>query len=125
MNDKALERYRLQLQSLLDRLDSEVDQIAETVRIDARPQGEHDRLVSESPDKELALERNVEDLRRQVLEALKRIESKTFGTCVSCGRPLAPARLAALPYVATCVACEHQRESAPRGSRGWRSAHVP
>ncbi len=114
MNAKTLEKYRSQLQSLLDRIDSELGQLVETVRVDARAYGEHDRTVSEAADKELSLEQCEEHLRRQVLEALHRIDDKTFGVCASCGAPIDPARLDALPYARLCVACEQWRERTER-----------
>jgi DnaK suppressor protein len=112
MKAKAIEKYRAQLQALLDRLDSEVSQIAETVRADARPPGEHDRVVSEATDKELVLEQNEEELRRQVVDALQRIEKGEFGVCTWCGAEISRERLDALPYAALCIDCERKRESA-------------
>lgn len=42
---------------------------------------------------------------RQVEEALERLAAGTYGTCRSCGRPIDPERLAAIPWVATCIDC--------------------
>lgn len=38
-------------------------------------------------------------------EALDRLDDGTYGRCTSCGEPIPPARLAALPGVETCVSC--------------------
>jgi DnaK suppressor protein len=38
--------------------------------------------------------------------ALARLEVGSFGACVRCGRPIAPARLEALPWAATCIDCQ-------------------
>ena len=38
--------------------------------------------------------------------ALERIDAGTFGTCLRCGKPIAPARLEALPWAAHCVDCQ-------------------
>ena len=40
-----------------------------------------------------------------VEEALARLEDGTYGTCLSCGRPIAEARLEAIPWVALCIDC--------------------
>ena len=39
-------------------------------------------------------------------EALARLDGGTFGTCVRCGRPIAPERLEALPWAARCIDCQ-------------------
>ena len=38
--------------------------------------------------------------------ALARLEDGTFGTCLRCGKPIAPARLEALPWAAHCIECQ-------------------
>jgi len=37
--------------------------------------------------------------------ALARIQSGSYGSCSNCGEKIAEARLAALPYVTTCISC--------------------
>jgi DnaK suppressor protein len=39
-------------------------------------------------------------------EALARLDAGTFGACVRCGKPIAAARLEALPWAATCIDCQ-------------------
>ena len=43
--------------------------------------------------------------RAAVTEALRRIESRSYGTCVSCERPIPYGRLIAMPETAHCVSC--------------------
>ncbi len=38
--------------------------------------------------------------------ALARLDDGSFGACVRCARPIAPARLEALPWAATCIDCQ-------------------
>jgi len=38
--------------------------------------------------------------------ALARLDDGTYGTCVRCARPIAPARLDALPWAAHCIDCQ-------------------
>jgi RNA polymerase-binding protein DksA len=42
---------------------------------------------------------------RQVEEALERLDAGTYGACRSCGNPIAPERLEAIPWSATCIDC--------------------
>lgn len=44
--------------------------------------------------------------RSEVLDALRRIEAGTYGTCVSCGAAVPEGRLEAKPEAARCVACQ-------------------
>lgn len=40
-----------------------------------------------------------------VEEAIARLDGSGYGTCRSCGRAIAPARLEAIPWVAFCIDC--------------------
>jgi DnaK suppressor protein len=42
--------------------------------------------------------------------ALERLRDGEYGLCEECGEPIAPARLRAMPEVATCVRCQDRRE---------------
>jgi DnaK suppressor protein len=45
-------------------------------------------------------------LLRLVEAAIKRIADGTFGACTSCGEPIAPARLRAVPWAGLCIGCQ-------------------
>lgn len=55
--------------------------------------------------RDLALRDHERAQLRQVEEALERLDDGVYGTCRNCGRPIAPDRLEALPWVATCIDC--------------------
>ena len=56
--------------------------------------------------RDLALrERSIQHL-AAVEDALARLDAGTFGACLRCGRPIAPARLEALPWAAHCIECQ-------------------
>jgi RNA polymerase-binding transcription factor DksA len=112
MTTKDLHRFRNRLVTLRDRLTGEVLHLTETALAVAQPAGEHDHGVSEAIDKELILEQNEEQMRRDVAEALARIEAGTYGRCRFCGRPIEMARLDALPYAPYCIECEQEVEAA-------------
>ena len=49
--------------------------------------------------------------------ALERLRDGLYGVCEECDGPIAPARLAALPEVTTCVLCQSRLEmAAARGA---------
>lgn len=45
----------------------------------------------------------------QIEGALKRIANGTFGLCASCGKPIAPERLDALPWATDCIDCHAKK----------------
>ena len=56
------------------------------------------------------LEENAEHVLRAIDAALARIDEGSFGTCQTCGQPIAPERLEALPYATQCVDCKRRDE---------------
>ena len=61
--------------------------------------------------RDLALRDRNEQHLAAVDAALARLEAGTYGMCESCGKPIAPERLEALPSAALCIDC---RRSARR-----------
>lgn len=111
MNKSQLDRFRSRLLDLRERLTSSIDRMSETVLTDAQPPEEHDRQVSESSEKELVLEHDEENIRRQVIRALERLDRGEYGTCQECGALIGLERLEAIPYTAFCVGCEQRAEA--------------
>lgn len=56
--------------------------------------------------RDLALRDRASQQLELVEAALARIEAGTYGTCLRCGDPIAPARLQALPWAAHCIGCQ-------------------
>jgi DnaK suppressor protein len=56
-------------------------------------------------DRELdeGLEEGAQQTLFEIDAALKRIEDGTYGTCGACGKPIAPERLAAIPWARLCI----------------------
>jgi DnaK suppressor protein len=48
----------------------------------------------------------------QVEDALKRVADGTYGKCVECGKQIAPARLAAIPWTPYCAEDQEKRDNA-------------
>ena len=69
-------------------------------------------MATATLDREIdyTLEENSERLLSAIDGALERIEDGTFGTCRTCGRPIDPARLEALPYTTQCIDCKRREE---------------
>jgi RNA polymerase-binding protein DksA len=56
--------------------------------------------------RDLALHEKDQQHLEAVEGALARLDQGTFGTCIRCGRPIAPERLEALPWAAHCIDCQ-------------------
>lgn len=48
--------------------------------------------------------------RSLVLDALRRLDDGTYGTCVDCGRAVPEGRLEAKPEAARCLTCQAKRD---------------
>jgi DnaK suppressor protein len=46
---------------------------------------------------------NSEQVLSEINAALERIEAGTYGTCASCGKPIAPERLEVYPWASLCI----------------------
>jgi RNA polymerase-binding transcription factor DksA len=49
----------------------------------------------------------------KTLQALERLERGAYGTCLECGRPIAPRRLAVIPTAERCDACARCATAGP------------
>ena len=59
----------------------------------------------------LGLASNEREVLHKIEVALKKISEKSFGLCETCKKPIASARLNAIPYVQTCLKCQEKLES--------------
>jgi RNA polymerase-binding protein DksA len=57
-------------------------------------------------ERELALRERASLHLEAVERALARLNHDTYGTCIRCGRPIAVARLEALPWAEHCIDCQ-------------------
>jgi DnaK suppressor protein len=60
--------------------------------------------------RDLALRGNLVRTLQQVEEALSRFDNGEYGLCESCGDPIDPARLKALPHATRCLDCQRHAE---------------
>ena len=88
------------------RIDEEVEEISAT----------HDNHLAETAtatlDREIdyTLEENSARMLSAIDASLKRIDDGTYGTCTSCGRPIAEGRLEAYPWASQCIDCKREAE---------------
>lgn len=114
--DPATARSRLE--RLLADLDSSASALAAEHAGDSSELSHFDQHQADTAsemfdkDREDAMFEVVASQRRQVLEALARIDDGSYGRCVDCGQPLPEERLEARPEAARCVSCQSRSEGA-------------
>lgn len=57
-----------------------------------------------------SLEENADHLLAEIEAALLRIEDGSYGLCSTCGRPIDPERLEAVPYATLCIEDKRAQE---------------
>jgi RNA polymerase-binding transcription factor DksA len=116
MTQAELKTYEKRLQNLRERLTGDVSHLADEALHSAG--GEASGSLSNVPlhpadlgtdnfEKEFTLNliQNEEQVLGEIVDALDRIQKRSFGSCEECHRPIPAARLEALPYARHCVAC--------------------
>jgi DnaK suppressor protein len=103
------EEIRDELNAMKARLEGRLDKMNLQKLEGSRPALNAD---SEEQAQELANEEVIEGLDENHMETLAQIETAlsaikrgTYGTCVDCEEPIAPARLKAIPFASRCIAC--------------------
>lgn len=113
MTESKLEHYRRLLLEYLRRASQTADRLESQVRspIAADNLSHVPMHLGDAGSEEYALELNAtlyeheNQVLTEVIDALGRIDGKTFGRCENCGRPIPEGRLEAIPYARYCVQC--------------------
>jgi len=113
---------RSRLESEQKRLIEELEHLKSSVRpADERREGspfgkrEEEATESFELEKRLTLEKRIIDQLAEVAHALHKFEEGTYGLCDSCGQPIDPARLEALPQANLCLNCKAQQAKSAKG----------
>jgi DnaK suppressor protein len=114
------QRLELELNHAIDRL----RQLGGAVVIEEFPGAIDDNapledevdVISPNEDREMsfAIQSMLVERANRLAEALDRLQGGTYGLCVECDEPIAPARLRAIPAVTTCVRCQDRLERTRR-----------
>lgn len=72
--------------------------------------------ISEDREMTFAVRGLLVERANRLAEALERLRAGEYGRCETCGEPIAPARLRAIPEVTTCVTCQDAEERRTRAA---------
>ncbi|MFC1942227.1 TraR/DksA family transcriptional regulator [Chloroflexota bacterium] len=80
-------------------------------RRESSPYGKREEEATETLEleKRLTLENRIRQELVGIEQALHKVKEGTYGLCDSCGQPIAPERLEALPQASLCVNCKAQQ----------------
>jgi DnaK suppressor protein len=117
MRRREVERYRSVLESQLASLVGHGEQAVHEMSGDGGeeiPDPNDRATMEEGRNWSLRLRDRDRKLIGKIQDALARLDAGTFGTCISCSRPIAAARLHARPVTDLCIDCKTEAE---RGER--------
>ncbi len=118
---------RSRLESEQKRLVEELEQLKANVRPanerrEGSPFGQREEEAAETLEleKRLTLEKRIIDQMAEVEHTLRKFEEGTYGSCDSCGQPIDPARLEALPQANLCLSCKAGQAKNAKGKSSSR-----
>lgn len=104
------------------RLTEELEQLMASAnppdeRREGSPFGKREEEATEALEleKRLVLEKRIKEQLIGVGHALHKYEEGTYSFCDSCGQPIDPARLEAIPEASLCIKCKSQQAKNARG----------
>jgi RNA polymerase-binding transcription factor DksA len=127
---KLAMRMKAKIERELERVNAEVSALKKEPKAeeleglgDNTPLSEEEDAAASTEERELRADRlgRLLDRAAALDEALHRISEGTYGTCVTCGRPIADVRLEAVPEAARCARCQEDEEKASRARAEARS----
>ncbi|MGB2813822.1 MAG: TraR/DksA C4-type zinc finger protein [Dehalococcoidales bacterium] len=110
-----LKAERKRLMEELEQLEASASSTDE--RREGSPFGKREEEATEALEleKRLVLERRVKEQAAGVEHALHKFEEGTYGFCDSCGQPIDPERLEAIPEASLCIKCKAQQAKNAKG----------
>ena len=110
-----LEAERKRLMEELEQLEASASSTDE--RREGSPFGKREEEATEALEleKRLVLERRIKEQTAGVEHALHKFEEGTYGFCDSCGQPIDPERLEAIPEASLCIKCKAQQAKNAKG----------
>ena len=112
---KRLEDEMVRLTEELSQLESSGSSSDE--RREGSPFGKREEEAAETMEleKRLTLENRLREQMAGIEHALQKFEQGTYGMCDSCGQPIDPDRLEALPHASLCMNCKAQQAKNAKG----------
>jgi len=121
MNEERLAYFKQKLEGLHRAERNSAGAIRDGLRVPLRESAQELSLYDNHPgdvsnatferELDLGLMIDADNRLSMVEDALRAIDSGTYGICRSCGREIDPERLEAVPYALLCLECKQKLES--------------
>jgi len=117
LTQKELEDYEARLRAMLALLTGDIDRLEQEalgergVAQEVSADGGTDSYAQEFS---LELMERDESTVREVLLALERVKTGTFGACEGCSSAILKERLKLVPHARNCIECQRKEEEAQR-----------
>jgi DnaK suppressor protein len=113
LRKEKVENFRIQLVNRRDSIAADLRSATADLINDAAVYTDSVDQAAADTEKNFTLQmRNRERLvLLQIDEALRRVESGTFGVCVRCDDPISEGRIEAFPFTTLCIECKAELES--------------
>ena len=114
---ERLKKEKIQLLETLEQL--EARRQPASGRREVSPFGKKEEEARETfeLEKGLALEKRLRNTLDEIEHTLEKYEAGTYGICDSCGQPIEPTRLEALPQANLCLRCKTRQAKDAKGAR--------
>lgn len=118
MDKKKLDQYKKLLEKAKDELAHDIRNMSEASGdVDSKDVSGHVQhmadVATDMYDREfsMSLASTEREILQKIDDALKRLHTTGYGLCVDCKKPIAEARLKAIPYAETCLKCQEKLEA--------------
>ena len=110
---EEFKQVRENLIDMLEDLDDRLGKITDDVKHLQQPVSKDsaERAVETENDEVLdALGNTTRNEMEKIRLAISRIDSGTYGICLSCGQPIKKDRLSAIPFSSQCIHCAEKKD---------------
>lgn len=120
MDTNTIRQLRARLEAEHERLEAEVETMRrvgyETLSEASGENNYRDHMADQGSatfarELDMTLDDTIREAFAAVTAALSRMDSGTYGICESCGQPISPERLEAIPTTTLCITCKFAEES--------------
>ena len=119
LSGTRLAALRAQLETEVTQLQQQIERLERDFMDESwkEPRSDDDAetgTVTAERERMMSLTRNAKAMLAEVQQAVVRMDAGTYGQCATCGQPIHPERLEAIPQTRHCLECRRKAERTGR-----------